>query len=68
MKFTTLCVPILALLLADNNVNAIVSHNRHKSISKKTDIEEAGEQDLESLMDKYDQKESEAKNPKKVKV
>ncbi len=54
MKFTTVCVPILALLLSDNNVNAIVSHNRHKSIRMKSDVEEAGEQDLESLMDKYD--------------
>ena len=68
MKFTTVCVPILALLLLNDNVNAIVSHNRHKSIRTKSDVEEAGEQDLESLMDKYDQKESEAKNPKKAKV
>ncbi len=68
MKFTTVCVPILALLLLNDNVNAIVSHNRHKSIRMKSDVEEAGEQDLESLMDKYDQKESDAKNPKKAKV
>ena len=68
MKFAFVCVPILALLSLNDNVNAIVSHNRHKSIRMKSDVEEAGEQDLESLMDKYDQKESEAKNPKKAKV
>lgn len=66
MKFTSVCVPILALLLLNENVKAIVSHNRHKSIRMKSDVEEAAEQDLESLMDKYDQKESEAKNPKKA--
>ena len=43
MKFTTILVPILAILLVDKNTNAIVSHNRHKSIRTKTDVEEAGE-------------------------
>jgi len=47
MKVTNVFLPILKLLLVNYNVNAIVSYNRHKSVIKKTDAEEAGKQDLE---------------------